>query len=186
MPKPAARRATACPMRPKPTIPSVAPCTSWPEVRVDTPAVPTRRCAGRFGIRRAPGGGQQEQEGEVGGGLVEHARGVAHRDRRAVRRRGDVDVVVADTDVADDPKPTRAAADNGLVDRVGDGADDGVEISCCCDDFGVRQRLGRQPLRLVSGRDERAQPVIRQRPGEKDAGHAVSVGPAERNPGCRR
>ena len=30
MPKPAARRATACPMRPKPTIPSVAPCTSGP------------------------------------------------------------------------------------------------------------------------------------------------------------
>ena len=68
MPKPSARRATARPMRPKPMIPSVAPCTSAPSQRAGShvrqarrahPPAPAaaaarRRAAARTRGRRSP------------------------------------------------------------------------------------------------------------------------------------
>ena len=87
MPKPLARRATACPMRPKPTTPSVAPCTSRPRywLMPQPGQRPARRSASAVG--REPGRGEDQQEGEVGRGLVEHARRVAHRDAGRARPR---------------------------------------------------------------------------------------------------
>ena len=96
-----ALRATADPMRPSPTIPSVAPLTSPAEVADVRPAVcqrPLRTC-------RSPGDDaaarrQDEREGEVCGRRVEDARCVRHCDA-APMRRADVDAVVADAEVRD-------------------------------------------------------------------------------------
>ena len=83
-PKPAARAATARPMRPKPTSPSVAPCTSRPRYCVDAPARPRAGAQVALGVGREPRRREDQQEREVGGRLVEHTRRVAHDD--AVRR----------------------------------------------------------------------------------------------------
>ena len=55
MPKPSARRATAWPMRPKPTMPSVAPVTSAPRLRSGSNVTHWPSCTSRSpsGSRRA-------------------------------------------------------------------------------------------------------------------------------------
>ena len=60
------------------------------QVLRDRPARPAVAAEVALGLGRQSGRGEDQQEGEVGGGLVEHARRVAHRDaalgRGAVRR----------------------------------------------------------------------------------------------------
>src|SRR5262245_37817484 len=50
------------------------------EVVEDRPARPAALPEIALGVGGEPGGGQDEEEGEVGGRLVEHARGVADGD----------------------------------------------------------------------------------------------------------
>ena len=103
MPKPDARRATARPMRPYPTRPRVAPCTSWPRYWL-TPhpdhAPPQRRSRFCLRCQRRHGALEHEEEGDIGGGLVEHAGGIAHRHPQAAGG-VDVDVVVSHRHVGD-------------------------------------------------------------------------------------
>ena len=80
MPNPAARRATAWPMRPNPTTPSARTVHVDAVVSVEAAAFPPPAAEVGFGLRRATGRREDEEEGEVGGGVVEHARRVAHRD----------------------------------------------------------------------------------------------------------
>ena len=54
-------------------------------------------------LREPPGGRQHQRDGEVGGRVGEHVRGVADRDPSG-RRRVDVDVVGADREVGDRPQ----------------------------------------------------------------------------------
>ena len=98
------------------------------EERVDPEAVPFARAQRRFGVGRSSRGRQQQEEGDVGGRLIEHARRVADRHAQT-RGGGHVDVVVADADVADRFEPARSAREDGLVDGVGDRADERVEVA---------------------------------------------------------
>ena len=112
-----------------PTTPSVAPCTSWPRYCVI--AHPGQRSPrrSRFGLGREPRRGEDQQEREVGGRLVEHAGRVAHRDAalgrgrarrccRSRRRRS--------------PRPSagrrRAASSTVGVDAVGEQAHHRVDV----------------------------------------------------------
>ena len=78
--------------------------------------VPARRSASASDV--AARGRQHQEEREVGGGLVEDTGGVAHRDAE-LGRGGDVDVVVTDRDVGDDPRAAahRPAARRRRCDR---------------------------------------------------------------------
>ena len=81
---------TAWPMRPKPTSPSVAPCTSRPRYWLMPQPVPAAGAQVGLGLGRQPRRSEDQQEREVGGRLVEHAGRVAHRDAvlaRGARRR---------------------------------------------------------------------------------------------------
>ena len=60
--------------------------------------------------------GKDQRPGEVRGGAVHHARRIRHQDRPR-RAGGDVDVVVADTDVADDPE-ARATREQRRIDAI--------------------------------------------------------------------
>ena len=84
---------------------------------------------------------EDQEEGEVGCGPVEHAGCVAHRD--AVRGRGaDVDVVVAHGHVRDDAQlPTaRARVEHLGIDAIGEQRDDRVDFCRIRDQFVVRVR----------------------------------------------
>ena len=75
----------------------------------DVEAGPASGAEVGLGVGGPPARGEDQEEGEVGGGLVEHPGRVAHRDPQ-LRRGGDVDVVVADRDVGNDLQPRRAGA----------------------------------------------------------------------------
>ncbi len=70
------------------------------------------------GLGDAPRDRQQQREREVRGRLREHARRIAHRDA-ATRARGDIDVVVADREVADDLELRPGGVQQLVVDPVG-------------------------------------------------------------------
>ena len=73
-------------------------------------------------LAEAAGDGQQQAEGEVGGGVEEHARGVRRDDATGGAGR-QVDVVVAGGDVGDDLEPRPGGLEELGVDPVGqDGA----------------------------------------------------------------
>ena len=88
-----------------------------------------------------PGRGEDQEEGEVGGRLVEHAGRVAHRDAE-LRGGRDVDVVVSDRDVRHHPEPaTRSTGRQHLaVDAIGEQAHDRVELCCGTHELGVGVR----------------------------------------------
>ena len=91
-----------------PTMPSVRAVHVDAEEVADVEARssgPARRSASASD--GAPRRGEDQEEGEVGGGLVEHPGRVAHRDAE-LGGGGDVDVVVAHRDVGDDLQPRRA------------------------------------------------------------------------------
>src|SRR5205823_8179009 len=67
----------------------------------DVEAGPATAAQVGLGVGGAARRGEEQQEGEVGGGLVEHTRRVAHRDAE-VACGGDVDVVVAHRHVGND------------------------------------------------------------------------------------
>ncbi len=91
----AARRATAPPMRPSPTMPSVLPCTSTPKHASPMLCGPV---AGFHPLRQfddAPRACEDQREHRIRGGLGQHVRRVREHDA-AAREIGDVEVVEAD------------------------------------------------------------------------------------------
>ena len=70
-----------------------------------------------FAFRDPPSGGLHHREPEVRRGLGEHARRVADGDV-ALRRGGDIDVVVADPELCDHPEVRTGCVHYGDVDGV--------------------------------------------------------------------
>ena len=118
MSKPRARRATAAPMRPRPTMPSVAPATSRPRNgpsdhgRAPAPGAHELVALDEPAPRR-----EHQREREIRRRRVEHARRVRHRDA-ARTARVDVEPVVADAVVRDEPQ--RREAGRASIGLVGD------------------------------------------------------------------
>ena len=116
MPKPLARLATSLPMRPKPTIPIVAPVTpgrgaGW------APGEPFALADVVDALDDPASRRHQEGEGEIGRRLGEDPGGVA--DRHAPLGRGrNVDVVETDREVADDLE-LRLLIEDGAIDMIG-------------------------------------------------------------------
>ena len=108
MSKPTARWATARAIRPNPTRPRVAPCTSRARWSPKPQPVqrPSRRSRSASVDRRVAG--EDEEEGQVGRRVIEHAGRVADRDPQRMGR-DDVDVVVADGRVGHDAELARRA-----------------------------------------------------------------------------
>jgi hypothetical protein len=126
-----------------------------------------------LGVVRESGRGQDEQEREVGGGLVEDAGGVAHGDAE-LGRGGDVDVVIADRDVRDDAQAsTRGSGlQHRAVDAVGEQAHDPVDIGGRRDQLIVRVGTVGVPLdELVTGADQRLQPAVGNPAGDENSSH---------------
>jgi hypothetical protein len=120
---------------------------------------PLRELAGpREGVRLGdPAGGRQEEgPGEVGRGLGQDPGGVGDDDAPPAGG-GDVDVVVPDGHVRDDPKP-RGVGEQGLVDRVGQEAHESVGVA----ELGGELRR-REPSVLWVQADGRLAPGERER-----------------------
>lgn len=66
--KPSARLATACPMRPKPTMPNVAPLTSGPRKSIGRPCLPPARTREFIALHHAACRRHQQGPGKIGGG----------------------------------------------------------------------------------------------------------------------
>ena len=175
MPNPAARRATARPMRPYPTIPRVAPCTSTPRKSPMWKPVqrPARRSASASDARRHAARMRRNARSAV---VSSSTPGVLHTAMPSSAAVGDVDVVVAHRDVGDDPQPrARRPRSTARVDAVGQDADDRVDLG------GQRHQLvGGVGLvtgalhELVAGGDERVEPALGQLAGDEDAGHGAA------------
>ena len=124
IPKPFARRATAWPIRPKPTIPIVAPWTSGPEQQQRAPGLPAAR-RGRSGRppgrRRAAAMSSAQARSAV---VSVRTPGVLPTATPRRVHAGDVDVVEADRVVADDLE-LRARPRRGTRRRPGRSAASG-------------------------------------------------------------
>ncbi len=124
-----------------------------------------------LGVGRPPRRREQQEEGEIGGGLVEHPRRVADRDPE-LGSGGEVDVVVAHGHVGDDLQPRRARPQDVGVDAIGEDADHRVHVGDRGPQVGGGPGLVAVALHdLVSGGDERIEPPLRQLAGDQDAGH---------------
>ena len=173
MPNPAARAATAWPMRPKPTTPSTRAVHVDAVVGVEAAAFPSSGAEIRLGLRRPARGSEDEEEREVGGRVVEHAGRVAHRDAEPVRG-GDIDVVVADGDGAHHPQPPGCAGfEHRGVDRIEQQAHDPVVGRSGGDELGVRQSGVAALHHLVTGAGEHLEPALGERPGHQHTRHGV-------------
>ena len=111
--------------------------------QVPLPLLPLTRAREVVGLDDTPCRRHQQGPREVGGRLGEDVRGVGDDDPPAARR-GDVDVVVADSDVRDDLHRGRGGQDL-LVDRADDVADEPVLTPKPGNQFG----LGQPGLRAV-------------------------------------
>ena len=70
----------------------------------EPPSIPAALSRVALCLGCQPGGGQDQEEGQVGCGVVEHPGRVAHRDAQRVSGRH-VDVVVAHRRIRDDSEP---------------------------------------------------------------------------------
>ena len=111
------RRAISLPMRPKPDDAERGAGDLLAEQQGRRPGFPF---AGADVVDRfadAPGGGHQQREGHIGGGIGEDARGVA--DRYFVAGCGrEIDIVVSDSQIADNLE-LRLAFEDILANRLG-------------------------------------------------------------------
>ena len=114
------------------------------EEPVHAEAVPASLSKVGLRVGRAPRRRQHEEEREIGGGLVEDAGRVAHRDAE-LRGGRHVDVVVTHRHVGDHAEPRSAGPEHGGVDPVGEHAHDGVDLG------GRRHQLVGRQRRVVAG-----------------------------------
>src|SRR5882672_2148848 len=96
------------------------------EKLVVLPALPVPRAQPALGLGDAPGRGHEQYPGGVRGGLVQHAGGIG-RDDASLAARREVDVVVADRDVAHGLE-TRRRVEQGGVDAVAAGGEHAVLV----------------------------------------------------------
>ena len=124
-----------------------------------------------LGVRGQAVGGQDEQEGQVGRGLVQDARGVAHGDAEAGGL-GHVDVVVPHRGHAHHPQPAgarRPAAPSAsirsvsrqsmAVDLAGQGRPDRASASVGLDDLVAGGQAAGRAHPLGRGRVTRTRPT---------------------------
>ena len=151
------------------------------EVLVDGPAVPSTAAQVALALAEETGCRQDQREGQVGGGVVEHARRVAD-GHAGGRGRLQVDVVVADGDVGDDTQ-LGSAGDHRPVDAVGEHTDDGIGVRRRPDELAVGERLVVGPLQdVVAGLGQGIETAGGQSAGDQDSAgggtrHGVTVTP---------
>jgi hypothetical protein len=92
-----------------------------------TEAVPVAVAQRLLGLAEPPGGRDHQPDGEVGGCVGEHVRGVRDRDTRLLRRL-EVDVVHPDAEVRDDAGRARRPHQELAVDAFGDGGEHAVGL----------------------------------------------------------
>ena len=98
------------------------------EVTAETPAVPAAVAQIVFGGAGVPGGGQDQEEGEVGRRGIEDPGCIADRDAQFVRD-GHVDVVEPHGGVGHHAQPARPTGpEHGAIDLVAQVADDAVAV----------------------------------------------------------
>ena len=125
MPKPFARRATACPIRPKPTMPIVLWWTSWPSI-INGPqihGVRARRRRSPSPIRRAPA---NKSANAVSAVVSVNTSGVLVASTPAGGARVDVDVVEPDGVVRDDLQLRPGGGEQLRIDALGEHRDQRV------------------------------------------------------------
>ena len=145
-------------------------------VRVEAPAFPPVAAQIGFGLRCPTGRAEDEQEGEVGGRVVEHTGRVADRDAEPFRG-GDVDVVVTDGNVAHHSQPSgRAGLEHLGIDRIEQQAHDPVvgwaptATSSACG-----RRLRNRPHDFVTRAAQHLEPGLGEGTGHQHAGHRRNV-----------
>ena len=162
MSKPDARCATACPMRPKPTSPSVVPSRiREQEARAEPPASPATFSQVLFGTRRQPGGRQDEEKCEVRRRVIEDARGAAHRDAQRCGR-FHINVVVTHRCVCHSGAAPPLRLEDRRVHWISQVANDPIELRC----------QGHQPVRCERPRSRRA---LRSRGPPREVGRSRPV-----------
>ena len=125
-----------------------------------------------LGVGRPPRRREDQEEREIGGGLVEHPWRVADRDPE-LGRGGDVDVVVAHRHVGDDLQPRHARPQDVGVDPIGEDADDRVDVAAAARSSAAGQ--GSSPARCTiscPAATSGIEPARRQLAGDEDTGHA--------------
>ena len=156
--KPSTRRATAWPMRPKPTMPTVAPWRSWPSSSCGLPGAPLAAADVGVPLRQSPRDAEHQRDRQVGGAVGQDVRGVADRDPARARRL-DVDVVDAHRVVRDRPQP-RGRLDQLGVDAVGEQRKQTLELGSPREQLLARRRqaLGPDLDLVLAARRSRAPP----------------------------
>ncbi len=101
-------------------------------------AVPPAGAHQRVILVGTAGGGQEQPEGEIGGAIVQHARGVGD-DHPGGAGGGDVDMIEADRAGGADAQPGRQSGDGGGVEAEGVGEQDRLRFV----GLGGGDRLGR-------------------------------------------
>jgi hypothetical protein len=146
------------------------------EVGAEAPAVPAALAQIGFGRAGVPGGGQDQEEGEVGRRGIEDPGGVADRNVQFVGGRH-VDVVVPHGRIGHDTQPPGLAGpEHGGVDVIGQEAHDAVEVARPGLELVRGQRhivVGRHDV--VPGLQQRIRAAGGQATRDEDPGHAQCV-----------
>ena len=137
MPKPWARRAMACPIRPSPMMPSVVAVHVGAHQLAPVDARPLPGADEAVALGDAARHAQHERPRHVGRGLGQHARRVRDEDA-APGRRSDVDDVVAHGGDRHDAEAGRGG-ENRLGDRMGAHRDDRLDVGDVAGQLGDRQ-----------------------------------------------
>ena len=150
MPSASASRPTSRPIRPKPTRPSVFPARPVAEHGRRLPRPRLARAHEPVALGDAPDEREQERERELGGRRREHVRRVRDDDA-ALRRRREVDVVVADRVLRHDAQLRAGGVQQLGVDGVGRHRHEPVRTRHVHADL----VLERRPQRLLHCREQR-------------------------------
>ena len=117
-PKPRARRATACPIRPMPMMPRRLPQIRWPSMVVGAQPCQSPPAQQPLALREPARHREDERHRHVRRVLGQHARRVGHQDA-ALARCGQVDVIDAGPEARDQLQVGAGVGEEGAVDRVG-------------------------------------------------------------------
>ena len=176
IPNPCARRATAWPIRPNPTIAERRAVDIGAQQQHRTPRPPAAVADVAVALGQPSRGGHQQRPGQVGGRLGQDARRVADGDPPPGARR-DVDVVEADGVVADDLELRPGGVEELVVDPVREQRQDAVAPGDPPQQLVPRRRQlvlpdvdARRPRR--SGRAPRPGCAARRRPAAGSRQHA--------------
>ena len=141
------------------------------EVPRHAPAPWLPRADPSLGGAEAAGGHEHERHREVGGRVGEHPGRVGHDDA-ALPASGDVDVVVADGDVRDDPQLRARGVEELGVDTVDEHRDEGVGARDRGEQLVPRhRRVDGAVGDVVPRRGEAGRGVAGDGGGDEDAGH---------------